>query len=219
MKEEKFCTRLNRALTLRNMKPSHLVQKTGISKQSVNQYVKGISEPNGDYFVKIAQALNVNSNWLAGYAVPMEDVVLEDKINVFPVADTVIKLPALGKISAGLPILAVENIEDYIPAPSSLLKRDHEYFYLRVIGDSMSKKFPEGSFVLVQKQPILEPNEIGVFRVNGDDATVKQFKCEEDGFITLVPMSYNTEHKEQCYNLAEIPVEIIGKVISYTGML
>ena len=73
--------------------------------------------------------------------------------------------------------------------------------------------------MLVQKQPVLEPNEIGVFRVNGDDATVKQFKNEENGFITLVPMSYNAEHKEQRYNLSEIPVEIIGKVISYTGML
>ena len=130
MKEEQFRTRLSRALTLRNMKPIELSEKTGISKQSISQYLNGISEPNSDYFTKIVQALDVNSSWLAGYAVPMENIVPETRTNVFPVADTVVKLPALGKISAGLPILAVENIEDYIPAPSSLLKRDHELFLL-----------------------------------------------------------------------------------------
>lgn len=139
--------------------------------------------------------------------------------NVFPTTDDVITLPVLGKISAGLPILAVENIEDYMPAPSSLLKHDHEYFYLRVQGDSMNKKFPEGSLLLIQKQNVLEPNEIGVFRINGNDATVKQFKTEENGIITLSPMSYNPIHKEQKYNLKDVPVEIIGKVISFMGIL
>lgn len=139
--------------------------------------------------------------------------------DVLPTTDSVIKLPVLGKISAGLPILAIENIEDYMPAPSSLLKHDHEYFYLRVQGDSMNKKFPEGSLLLIQKQNVLEASEIGVFRINGDDATVKQFKTEENGIITLSPMSYNPIHKEQKYNLKDVPVEIIGKVISFMGIL
>lgn len=136
--------------------------------------------------------------------------------NAFPTADVPIKVPVLGKISAGLPILAVENIEGYEFAPSSYLKKGYEYFYLRVIGDSMNLKFPEGNLVLVQKQPTLENAEIGVFRINGDDATVKRFK-EENGMIVLEPMSSNPLHQVQIYNPQNTPVEIIGKVILHLG--
>ena len=136
--------------------------------------------------------------------------------NAFPTADVPIKVPVLGKISAGLPILAVENIEGYEFAPSSYLKKDYDYFYLRVTGDSMNLKFPEGNLVLVQKQPTLENAEIGVFRINGDDATVKRFK-KEDGLIVLEPMSSNPIHQVQIYNPQNTPVEIIGKVILHLG--
>lgn len=52
--------------------------------------------------------------------------------NVFPLADTPISVPVLGKISAGLPVLAIENIEGYEFAPSSYIKEGFDYFYLRV---------------------------------------------------------------------------------------
>lgn len=136
--------------------------------------------------------------------------------NVCSTTDTPKQYPVLGRISAGLPILAVENIEGYSFAPSSKIQEGYDYFFLRVDGDSMNLKFPDGCLLLVQRQPFLEKNQIGVFRINGDDATVKRFK-EENGLIILEPMSSNPNHEVQTYNPSEISIEIIGKVISYIG--
>ena len=76
----------------------------------------------------------------------------------------------------------------------------------------MNLKFPDGCLLLVQKQPELENGQIGVIKVNGDDATVKRFK-EENGLIILEPMSSNSDHQVQIYNPQKIKIEIIGKVI------
>lgn len=76
----------------------------------------------------------------------------------------------------------------------------------------MNLKFPNGCLLLVQKQPELENGQIGVIMVNGDDATVKRFKQEND-LVILEPMSSNPEHQVQIYNPQKIKIEIIGKVI------
>jgi len=142
----------------------------------------------------------------------------QETSNVFPIPDTPIKVPVLGKISAGLPVLAVENIEGYEYAPSSYIKKGFDYFYLRVAGDSMNLKFNDGDIVLVQQQDTLENGEIGVILVNGNDATVKKFR-EENNIVILEPMSTNSEHHVQIYNPKEIAVKILGKVVSYQGKL
>ena len=127
-------------------------------------------------------------------------------------------LPVLGRISAGIPLYAEEQLEGYMYAPESILKPDYEYFYLRVEGDSMNLKFNDGDLVLVQKQTTLENGEIGVIRVNGDDATIKRFKTQGN-FIILEPMSTNTTHMVQIYNPKEIEINIIGKAIWKTGKI
>lgn len=138
--------------------------------------------------------------------------------NVFPIADITVSVPVLGKISAGLPLLATENIEGYEFAPSSYIKEGFDYFYLRVIGDSMNLKFNDGDIVLVQKQDDLENDEIGVILVDSMDATVKKYKYE-NGLVILSPMSTNPEHVVQIYDPKDISIKIIGKVVSYQGKI
>lgn len=135
--------------------------------------------------------------------------------NFFPASNEAISIPVIGKISAGVPLLAVENIIDYAYAPSSQIKKGFTYFYLTVQGDSMNLKFREGDIILIQKQDDLENDEIGVILLN-DDATVKKYK-NENGLIILQPMSTNPEHQTHIYNPKEINIKIIGKVISYQG--
>lgn len=65
----------------------------------------------------------------AGY---VELAEKEKLSNVFPTADIPKEYPVLGKISAGLPLLAVENIEGYMYAPSSKIQQEYDYFFLRV---------------------------------------------------------------------------------------
>ena len=213
---EKFSNRLSKILTIRNMKPVELHEKTGISESLISKYLSDNAVARLDKLTIIADTLNINPVWLMGYDVPMERELKNEESNAFPISDVPIKVAVLGKISAGLPILAVENIEGYEYAPSSFIKEGFEYFYLKVQGDSMNLKFNEGDIVLVQKQDILENDEIGVILVNGFDATVKKYKSE-NGLVILSPMSTNPENTVQIYNPKETSINIIGKVVSYQG--
>lgn len=213
---DSFMNRLNKAIVLRGIKPIELSEKTGIDKSKISSYMSGRYKAKQDGVYLLAQALDVDEIWLMGYDVPMERK--RDESNVFPITDMPKKVPVVGCISAGLPILATENIEGYEFAPSSQIKKGYTYFYLIVKGDSMNLKFHNGDLVLVQKQDILENDEIGVIAINGDDATVKKFK-KENGLVLLEPMSTNPEYTVQIYDPKKISIRIIGKVVSYQGKI
>ena len=215
---DKFSERLFKLVKENNTDINMLAKILGIkSKSTIYRYMNGEMSPKITTIKYLAEYFNVNEIWLMGYDVPMER---NDNIesNAFPITDIPKKVPVVGKISAGLPILATENIEGYEFAPSSQIKEGFTYFYLRVQGDSMNLKFSEGDIVLVQKQDTLENNEIGVILVNGYDATVKKYKAE-NGLVILEPMSTNPENTVQIYNPKNISIKIIGKVISYQGKI
>lgn len=213
---EKVGIRLKQARELRHITLEEAGKKVDVHKSTVLRWENGETEKIKFPIIEtLASFYNVNPVWLMGYDVPMEKEV---ESNIFPIADTPIKVPVVGKISAGLPILAVENIEYYEFAPSSYIKKGYDYFYLKVQGHSMNIKFDEGDIVLVQKQDTLENDEIGVILVDGMDATVKKYKYE-NGFVILSPMSTNPEYTVQIYNPKEIKINIVGKVVSYQGKI
>lgn len=212
---EKVGKRLKQARELRHITLEDAGKKVDVHKSTVLRWENGETEKIKLPVIEIlANYYNVNPVWLMGYDVPIE----KQESNVFPIADIPKKVPVIGRISAGLPILATENIEGYEFAPSSQIKEGYTYFYLRVQGDSMNLKFNEGDIVLVQKQDDLENNEIGVILVNGFDATVKKYR-KENNLVILEPMSTNPENTVQIYNPKDTPIKIIGKVISYQGKI
>lgn len=214
---EKVGKRLKQARELRHITLEDAGKKVDVHKSTVLRWENGETEKIKLPVIEIlANYYNVNPVWLMGYDVPMERQEIES--NVFPITDIPKKVPVVGRISAGLPILATENIEGYEFAPSSQIKEGYTYFYLRVQGDSMNLKFNEGDIVLVQKQDDLENNEIGVILVNGFDATVKKYR-KENNLVILEPMSTNPENTVQIYNPKDTPIKIIGKVISYQGKI
>lgn len=71
--------RIQRALNLRGMKQSDLVEKTGIGKSSISTYISGSYEPKQKNLYKIAKALDVNEAWLLGFDVPMEREPMEQQ--------------------------------------------------------------------------------------------------------------------------------------------
>lgn len=204
-----FSNRLNKAIAIRNIKPIELAEKTGIDKSKISSYMSGRYKARQDGVYLLAKALCVSEAWLMGYDVPMEK-----KLNIDIIQSK--RVPVLGKISAGLPLYAEEQLEGYMMAPEIAIKDGIEYFYLRVQGDSMNTKFNDGDLVLIQKQDTLENGEIGAIRVNGFDATVKRFKTQGN-LIILEPMSTNPIHTVQIYNPKEVDINIIGKVIWYMG--
>jgi repressor LexA len=118
-----------------------------------------------------------------------------------------LKVPLVGKIRAGKPILATEDIEAHILIDKSLFPAENA-FILKVTGDSMIEAgILDGDFIVVKPQRVIENGEIGVFLI-GDEATVKRiFKGKEK--ITLRPANRNM--KPEKYNPDEIT--IIGKVM------
>ena len=114
------------------------------------------------------------------------------------------QVPILGKVTAGLPILAVEDIEGYIPYPD---KSGKELFALHVDGLSMiNAGILDGDYVIAEKTPVAENGEIVVGMI-GDEATVKRF-YKEKGTFRLQPENQDFEP------IISDEITILGKVIA-----
>lgn len=185
----------------------------GVKKAAIMKYEKGNVQNMKRSSIEILSNLfNVTPAFLMCLD---EETPSNDTIPISNAIE-IVKVPVLGKISAGVPIMAEESFEGYALAPATQIKEGKEYFYLRVQGDSMNLKCPEGSIVLVEKTSCLDNGEIGVIAVNGYNATIKRFK-KEDNLVILEPMSTNPEHTVQIYNTKEIEIHILGKAISFQG--
>ena len=122
-----------------------------------------------------------------------------------------------GRISAGKPILAEENITGYLPIDPRIYGRSttNELFFLLVNGNSMNKKVKNGDYALVQKQEIAENGDIIVALIE-NEVTLKRYKRLNDQFVMLEPMS--TEQFEPIMiDLKKTKLNIIGKMIGYFG--
>lgn len=106
----------------------------------------------------------------------------------------VIHVPVLGKVTAGLPITAVENVEEYFPLPEHFTaNHNSEIFLLNVVGDSMiDAGIHDGDRVIVRKQNIAHNGEIIVAMTEDDEATVKRF-YKEKGYYRLQPENTTME--------------------------
>jgi repressor LexA len=121
--------------------------------------------------------------------------------------DTVM-VPLVGKVTAGEPITAVENIEEYYPLPRRMVGDDQTVFLLSVQGDSMiNAGIFDGDYVVVRQQPTANNGDIVVAMTHDGEATVKRFFKEAD-YIRLQP---ENDRLSPIY----LPnVTILGKVIS-----
>ena len=101
-------------------------------------------------------------------------------------------VPLVGRVTAGMPILAVENIEDYLVLPQSMLGKD-DLFCLRVQGESMIDiGILDGDIVVLRQQDTAENGEIVVAMTEDDEATLKRI-FYEDGHVRLQHESWSLE--------------------------
>ena len=129
--------------------------------------------------------------------------IIDDDFNL--ARREIVHIPIVGTITAGEPILAVENIEDYFPMqPDFISSRDT--FMLHVRGESMiNAGIMDGDLVIVQQQPTADNGDIVVAMID-DSATVKRF-YKEDGHYRLQP-------ENDAMDPIIVPeVSVIGKVI------
>jgi repressor LexA len=117
-------------------------------------------------------------------------------------------VPLVGRIAAGTPILAEEDIEEIFPLPTELVGND-PVFMLRVQGDSMLLAgIFDGDFVVIRRQPDARDGEIVAALVDGEEATVKRLR-REPGRVLLLP-----ENPDYEPIILTRGVEIIGKVVA-----
>lgn len=117
------------------------------------------------------------------------------------------QIPVLGRVAAGLPILATENIEDHIVCERN--NSSFELFALRVQGESMIKAHIQNNdIVIAKKQSSANNNDIVVALIDGEEATVKRFERKLDK-IRLLPENDNFAPME----LDAHRITVLGKVI------
>lgn len=119
----------------------------------------------------------------------------------------IINIPVVGRVTAGQPITAIENVEEYFPLPDTLVPSEEQVFMLEVMGDSMiDAGILDGDYVIVKQQQTANNGEIVVAMTEEDEATVKRFFKEKD-FIRLQPENPTMDP------IILRNVSILGKVI------
>ena len=108
-------------------------------------------------------------------------------------SEQTVKIPLLGTIACGLPVLAEENIEAMIAVSTKIAKPTNKYFLLRAKGDSMNEKgINNGDLVLVKQQNTADNGDIVVALID-DEATIKELRLNDDN-VLLLPRSSNKTH-------------------------
>ena len=131
--------------------------------------------------------------------------ILDDTFNLS--RRELVNVPIVGTITAGEPILAVENIEGYFPVPPEYIKTNKDLFMLKVNGESMiNAGIFNGDLVMVEKTETAKNMDIVVALID-DSATVKTF-YKEDGYVRLQPENDTMDPIIVRDNLA-----ILGKVV------
>lgn len=195
---------MNRFKELRNKygySQKELAEMLFVNQTAVSQWERGITTPNKSSLAKLCDLFDVSADYLLG--------IEEKKIKG-------VKIPVLGRVQAGIPFEAIEEILDWEEiSPEMAATGDH--FGLRVRGRSMEPRILEGDVIIVRKQSYVDSGDTAVVMVNGDEATVKKVKKTKAG-LTLIPN--NPAFDPMFYTPEEVmtlPVQIIGKVVELRG--
>lgn len=202
---------LKRLREEKEMTQAELGKALEISPSAIGMYEQGRRTPDIPTLKKIASYFNVSLDYLLGNS-PAKAAQQQS-------AGRGVRIPVLGRVVAGIPIEAVEEILDYEEITPELAASG-EFFALKIRGHSMEPRMMEGDVVIVRRQDDVESGDVAIVLVNGNEATVKRVKKQEDG-ITLI--ATNTSVYEPHYysnkEIEELPVRILGKVVELRGKL
>lgn len=189
------------------MTQDELGQKLGVQKAAVCKYETGRVPLPSEALMQLCNLFEVSADYLLGReeVTPLFKPRGSVSPALMPVTDTV-GVPLVGRVHAGLPILADENITEYIPLPAAEASAG-EYFYMEVEGDCMIGDFiPEGALVLVRMQSRVENGQIAVVRLE-DEVLLRKVKWMQ-GHMVLIPS--NPRYEPMIVSGGD--AEIIGRV-------
>lgn len=205
--------RIKIAREAKDLTQEQLGKELGMNKSTVQRYETGqIAKIKLPVLESIAKALNVNPDWLIYKSNNMEISNDSNYIykNIIPIPKMK-KVPLVGTIACGEPILAQENIEDYVNVPDHI----NCTFALRCKGNSMiNARINDGDIVFIHEQPTVENGEIAAVRID-DEATLKRVYYYPDKAM-LILKPENTEYEDFVYIGEELnDVKILGKALLF----
>jgi len=196
-----FSKNLKLQLDKRGLNQTDMARDLNIPETTVSNWMKASTYPRPDKIQLMANYFNIRRS----------DLTEEQPTNLIEVQPNFVKIPILGTIACGEPILAQQNVEGYMYEFSELLPTGN-IFALVAKGDSMEPTIPNGSKVLIREQSEVEYGEIAAVLVNGDtEATLKRVKKQGE---TILLMPDNPKHEPYIVD-ENNPAKIIGKAVSF----
>jgi repressor LexA len=203
-----------------------LIEKKGINMMQAAQllgmpyttyvnYEKGLREPNSEVLIQLANFYATSVDYIVGrgaWDTIAEQPDLPLPGNIIPMPE-MRKIPLIGSIACGAPILAEEHVEEYIHIP----RHTHADFALSCKGDSMiNARIFDGDVVYISQQNTVENGEIAAVLIDGE-ATLKRVQLFED-HISLEPE--NPQYRPLVYWNEEMnAVRILGKAVAFTSSI
>lgn len=212
-----FSRRLGSLIESHGIQQNDLAMKIGVSESTVGKWILKKAMPRMGTIQKLADYFGVPKSYF------LEESPAAPQDAPAPLSSDrrkIARIPVLGRVAAGIPIEAIENIEDYEERYISVLEDPHDYFALRIVGHSMEPRIWDGDVVIAKKMADVDSGSVAVVLVDGEEATVKQIKKSEDG-MTLIgwnPAVYTPKF----YTWAEVeklPVQILGIVKEVRGKI
>ena len=184
----------------------------GVSEATVSRWESGhIDNMRRDSIAALSKILRLSPLAIMG----IDDTDLSSRLpNMVPIDARTFRVPIVGRVAAGRPIVADEEIIGYEYIDNKYSKDGHEYFGLRIVGKSMEPTIMDGDIVIVRRQNYVENGEIAIVLIDGEEATAKEVKESADG-ITLIGhnTAVYTPHFYSAQEVKNLPVQIIGRVV------
>ena len=182
---------------------AEFAKQINVAQNTVSNWENGNRSIDSEKAITIAEFFGVTIDYLLGNNI-------DNNIELISLPKDVIKIPVLGRIPAGIPIEAIEDVLEYIEIPEEMTRGGKEFFALKIQGDSMYPEYLSGDIVIFEVSPTCETGDDCAVMVNGDDATFKRIERKENG-IMVKPL--NPEYETMFFTNEEIetkPVRILG---------
>ncbi|OOR12020.1 DNA-binding protein [Bacillus cereus] len=220
LQKQTIVRNIKKFLKENDMTQSDLANKIGIARSTLSDYMNYRAKPSSGVLEKMATVFGVTKADIDTTYKNAKVELVNGELKLINVNEPVLEkqdikkreIPVIGKIAAGTPIEAVQDVVDRINPPYQIGNID-EMFGLVVHGDSMNKIVPNGHYAILKKQPDVENGEIAAVIVNGHYATLKKVYKFTDLMI-LEPCSHDESFKDQQYSRDNCEdIKIIGKFL------
>ncbi|MED1299024.1 DNA-binding protein [[Bacillus thuringiensis] serovar konkukian] len=219
LQKEIIVKNIKKLLKQHDMTQSDLANQIGIARSTMSDYMKYRSKPGAGVLEKMAAVFGVTKADIDTTYKNTKVELINGELQLVTEKPLEYKaelekreIPVIGKIAAGTPIEAVQDVVDRITPPYQTHNID-ELFGLVVHGESMNKIVPNGHYAVLKKQPDVENGEIAAVIVDGHYATLKKVYKFTDLTI-LEPYSHDESFKDQQFSRDNCEdIKIIGKFL------